>query len=404
MYRPRRRPGEIRVYVVDYGRKSLYLRYTDPVTGKPVAKSSKTSSRREAERAAAVWEAEINEGRWSRDPARTSWEQFREDYETQHLQSLASASQGNPIGVLSLFGKWMKPTTPQAITSSMLSRYADRLRRTPIKFRSGRTRQRSETTIKNHLVALHGALAWAKSQNLIKSVPDIPRVQRARKRKKGSKMKGRAPTETEFLAMVAAVKDVPLSKRISDSERTKRIAAIQRFLWLLRLSGLRIREALELWWDRPDCLHVTIEPDGRPYLCLHADLQKSHEDELLPITREFGEWLLATPEKERRGRVAPFPTSKGNANRFTAGRLLSKIGEIAGINVNPRSGKFASAHDVRRLFTTQELKRRVPALVQKICRHADISTTMAYYEDLKPTEIADEIWGDSAKRRDEKAE
>ncbi len=32
----------IKVYVVDYGRKSLYMRYRDPVTGKQIARSTGT--------------------------------------------------------------------------------------------------------------------------------------------------------------------------------------------------------------------------------------------------------------------------------------------------------------------------------------------------------------------------
>ena len=55
---------EIRVHVNDYGRKSLYMRYRDPLTGKHIAKSTGTSKRKEAEKIAAKWEAEIQEGRY----------------------------------------------------------------------------------------------------------------------------------------------------------------------------------------------------------------------------------------------------------------------------------------------------------------------------------------------------
>ena len=36
---------EIKVYVINKGRKYLYLRYIDPLTGKPIEKSAKTAKR-----------------------------------------------------------------------------------------------------------------------------------------------------------------------------------------------------------------------------------------------------------------------------------------------------------------------------------------------------------------------
>ena len=44
---------EIKVHVIDYGRKNLYMRYVDPVTGKQVLRSTGKKTRREAERIAA---------------------------------------------------------------------------------------------------------------------------------------------------------------------------------------------------------------------------------------------------------------------------------------------------------------------------------------------------------------
>ena len=58
---------EIKVYVVKYpDRKSLYMRYLNPATGKQVARSTGETHQRDAERKAAKWEAELREGRYAK--------------------------------------------------------------------------------------------------------------------------------------------------------------------------------------------------------------------------------------------------------------------------------------------------------------------------------------------------
>ena len=54
--------SSINVHVADYGRKSLYMRYQHPVTGRQITRSTGTKKKREAERAAAKWEAELRAG------------------------------------------------------------------------------------------------------------------------------------------------------------------------------------------------------------------------------------------------------------------------------------------------------------------------------------------------------
>ena len=63
---------EIKVHVADYGAgRNLMLRYSDPVTGKQVAKSAGTRNMREAEREAGKWQAELGDGRYQK-PSRVS--------------------------------------------------------------------------------------------------------------------------------------------------------------------------------------------------------------------------------------------------------------------------------------------------------------------------------------------
>jgi integrase len=60
-------------------------------------------------------------------------------------------------------------------------------------------------------------------------------------------------------------------------------------------------------------------------------------------------------------------------------RLVSEIGQKARVVVDKASGKFASAHDLRRSFGTRWAKLLMPAVLRQWMRHADIATTMAYY-------------------------
>lgn len=381
----RRRSTIIRVNVIDYGREHLMLRYRDPITHKQHSRSAETSSRKEAERLAAVWQSDINASRWQ-PGERVGWEVFRDRYEKLQLASLASKTEDLYSGRLDSFAKLMSPKFLDDITSAMLSEYAAKLRADPIVSPIQKlTRRRSETTIKGHLTTLRAALNWAVAQNMLPNVPTFPRVERARKTKK-QPHKGRAITDVEFAKMLASVSLV--------IESPERVQQVQRLLWLIRLTAFRLSEALDFWWDNQTRNHVLIGANGRPSLVLYDSGQKSHEDESMPVTRECGEWLLATPPADRLGRVAPWPGRLGNFKTNAASEQICLIGEAAKITVEPRSGKFASAHDIRRLCVTDWLRRFSPAVVQKLARHDSIETTMSYYSFLADEKTADEIWNE----------
>ena len=82
-------------------------------------------------------------------------------------------------------------------------------------------------------------------------------------------------------------------------------AVVESWRHLLRglwWSGLRLGEALNLYWDRADKLCVDLS-GRRPMLRIIAEMEKGGRDRLLPIAPEFAEFLLQTPEAERHGRV-----------------------------------------------------------------------------------------------------
>ena len=68
------------------------------------------------------------------------------------------------------------------------------------------------------------------------------------------------------------------------------------------LSGLRLAESLELWWDRDDRLCVDLSGE-HPMLRIPAECEKGNQDRVLPMAPEFAEFVLTTPEAERTGPV-----------------------------------------------------------------------------------------------------
>lgn len=383
---PRKPSTSVKVYVIDGGREHLRLRYRDPVTGKSHYRTSGTSSKREAEKVAAVWQADINAKRWV-PGERMSWPIFVDHYEKLVMPGLAENTQTSYASNLASFSRIAAPAYLDSVTPIMLAEYAAALRSQSIVSPVLRLkRQRSETTIKGHLTVIQTALRWAHDQGWLDSVPKVPSIARARKSKK-KPHKGRAITEDEFRLMLDTVPKVVKSPG--------RVADLCRLLWLIRLFGFRLSEALDFWWaDHPEKNHVFIGANGRPSIVLYSGEHKANEDESLPVTREAGEWLLATPLEKRCGRVAPMPGRLGNLRLDFASKLIERIGEASGIVVEPRSGKFASAHDIRRLFVTDCLRRFPPAIVQKLARHSDIATTMSFYAFLADEKTADDIWNE----------
>ena len=164
-------------------------------------------------------------------------------------------------------------------------------------------------------------------------------------------------------------------------------------LWL---SGLRLEESLNLYWDRSDRLRIELN-GRRPMMRIPAECEKGHRDRLLPITPDFAAFLLKTPEAARRGPVfRPVMPSGNQAADDQAGRMVALMGELALVVVHTeaRTGKvkFCSAHDLRRSFGNRWAKKVMPAVLQKLMRHESIETTMGYYVDLDADELAEDLY------------
>ena len=372
---------EIAVKVNSYGAgRPLSLVYFDPVSGKKKAKSSGTTDWREAERLAGELEKELRAGRYA-PPSKITWTQFRERFEAEKLPAIAPKSRGAFRSAMNHIQCVLNPDRLCKLTGPVLSRFQSKLREEGMK----------ETTIGTTLRHVKAALSWGVDQGLLPAVPkiSIPRAGGA---------KGRAPSGEEFERMLAAAVKV----------RPHDFAEWQRYLTGLWLSGLRLEESLILSWDETAPLAVDLS--GRhPAFRIDAAAQKARRDERLPMTEDFYHFLMETPEAERVGRVFQLGSMTARV-RLTSRRvcsIVSKIGKAAGVIVatvekkkkidgkltTVTVKKFASAHDLRRAFGTRWAKRVMPAVLQRLMRHADISTTMKYYVTMDADSVADELWG-----------
>ncbi|BBO33460.1 tyrosine-type recombinase/integrase [Lacipirellula parvula] len=356
-------------------RKNYLLVYIDPRSGKRVSRSAKTANRREAEREAARWEAELQEGIHATSN-NMSWEAFRERYERQVSQEQAPKTLQKVISVFNSIEAICRPRQLGDLSDLRLAYYKDELLRTS-----------SVNTAVSYLAHMRAALNAAVEWGVISHAPKLPRI----KRGKGFKlMRGRAVTDAEFQKMLAATPSV-----VGD-------AAAESWQFLLKglwWSGLRLQEACELFWAGYRG-HV-IDMDGKwPMFMIRGELEKGRRDRRLPMAPEFAELLKSVPSELQKARVFEPQARREDAptpQPHRVGEIIAKIGQAAEIVVDAdaRTGnptKFASAHDLRRAFGYRWARRVMPAILQKLMRHASVQTTMQYYVNLEADDVADTVW------------
>jgi hypothetical protein len=73
------------------GQDAFYMQYTHPETGRKIPRTTGKTVRRDAERVAAKWEAELRAGRDNR-LGRIRWEEFRRRYEDEVVAGFADTS------------------------------------------------------------------------------------------------------------------------------------------------------------------------------------------------------------------------------------------------------------------------------------------------------------------------
>jgi len=354
---------EIHVTVCKWAEgRPLMLRWTDPVSGKRKTKSSGTTNQRKAERLAGELERELRAGS-TLIPSRITWAQFRERFENERLSGMPDSTAAQYRAALNHVERVLDPDRLCKLTTQAVSGFTASLRREGMK----------ASTLAKALRHLKATLRWAERQGYLTKAPAIEMP------KTGAKMKGRAITTEEYERMLLAAPKV----RKHDHERWERLL---RGLWL---SGLRLSEAISLSWDEGP---FRVDLDGKhPVYFIQPEGQKSGKAEVCPMTPDFATMLLETPEAERTGRVFGL-----NISRHEAGRALSRMGEKANIVVDPETGKTASAHDLRRSFGTRWASRVMPAVLQRLMRHASITTTLNFYVSMGADDVASQLWAEHA--------
>jgi integrase len=281
----------------------------------------------------------------------------------------------------------LNPTRLLEMSEQRLSHFVAVLRKSGV----------AETTIKGYLAHLKAALNWAVRQKLLASLPAFPRIQRA-KRSSGTPMKGRPITREEFDRMLAAVVSVVGEAKATDWCH---------YLLGLWLSGLRLEESLDLWWDRPDKILPVFPKEGQPLFQVPGELEKGNTDRLLPMAPEFALMLREVPESQRTGPVFRLTGQQGRYRGNQVSKIVSKIGRAAAVKVytNPRDPskvKYASAHDLRRAFGVRWAARVMPAQLMELMRHESIETTLRYYVGANAQRTNDAIW-DAYRREQERS-
>lgn len=372
---------EIKVHICrQKGRTNLAMRYVDPETGKQVWRTSGTANHTKALKAAAVWEAELREGRYQKRQ-RMTWEAFRDRYDNDVLDGMKESTAGNYSATLNVFERTVAPQRLADCTTAKLTAFVVALRNQHL----------SAATIARHLRQLKVAFRWAHRQGLLLKLPEFDRI----KQSKGAR--GRAVSGEEFDRMLAAVPKV-VGEAAAESWRF--------YLRGLDASGLRLAESLVLRWDDAPGAIVLDYSGRRPMLRIPAEAEKGDTHRLLPLAPEAAELFATIPVDQRRGRVFQPLTKDGQPyapTRDSIGPVVSAIGEKAGVVVGTRTkvngdgepetvNKFASAHDLRRAFGFRWSRRVMPPVLKELMRHTDIGTTMRFYVGVNAQATADELW------------
>jgi len=379
----RRRPAS-RVNVVYLKSRGRYvLRWRDFTTGQMRQKIVGATRRREAERVAAQWVQQLDEGIGG---DLVSWAEFRGRYEDERLVLQRSKSASAWVTAANHVENLIRPESLFDADASLVSRFAAALRKQNL----------ANTSIASYLRQLRTALNWAerifpgyKAPRV--TLPPTPR---------GKAMKGRPITGEEFERMLAATAPV-IGDRFATSWRW--------FLRGLNLSGLRLDEALRLNWRDEGFLHIWGLEKRRPMLRIRAEGEKGNQHRLLPITPDFVMFLRQVPVEHRVGRVFRPELSRGCTRvSATASGIISAIGKAAGVKVhtNPKTGKvkYASAHDLRRSFGERWAARVRPIILKELMRHASIETTLRYYVGENAERTANEVWSAFSDQMGDRAE
>jgi integrase len=321
------------------------LQWHDPETGKRKSQTAGTCNPLEAEKARADLEYELNHGLHV-EPARLTWERFRELFEAEYVAGLRPDTRHNYRMTLDAFERLCHPKQLRSVTERTVSAFVAALRREP-GVKPGTLMQPS--SVKVRVQFLHTALQWAADQRFLPECPKFPAVKVPKKRPQ--------PVAAEaFERLLAKAPD--LQTRV--------------FLLCGWLAGLRLNEALALEWEEA---HEAPWLDlARDRIWLPAGFVKAVEDQWVPLDAALREALLSLPRQGKK------------VFHFVEARSGKPVGDKAVCN---RISELARAAGVR--MTMKTLRQgfgchyagQVSAhVLQRLMRHSSIRVTMDYYANV----------------------
>jgi integrase len=334
----------ITVWVQNYAdRPFLMLQWIDPETGKRKSESTGTNNRGIAEMKRTEREFELNRG-LHRESSRMSWEKFRQLFEAECFPGRREDTRKVYTTAFNHFERICHPTSLRSITARTISQFAAAIRAQP-----GRLDKAgwSPWTLKVRLSFLHCALNWAVEQKFIPECPTFPEV-------RVPKTKPR-PVPAE-----------PIEKLLAKADEQLRA-----FLLCGWLAGLRRKEALLLEWEETDAAPwVDL---ARRRIWLPAGFVKGGEDQWVPLDPQLAEVLAVLPRHGRK--VFQFLNYLGQPLTLSGVSLMiTKLAKSAGVKLNMKT--------LRKAFGSRYAGKVSAQVLQKLMRHANITTTMDFYANI----------------------
>src|SRR5262249_43409971 len=108
-------------------RSTLMLQWLDPDTGQRKSRSARTNDPKEAEKARADLEYELNHGQYQ-EASRMTWDRFRELFETEYVATRRPHTQGNYRATLDSFETICQLNKLRSISERTISLFAAGLR------------------------------------------------------------------------------------------------------------------------------------------------------------------------------------------------------------------------------------------------------------------------------------
>jgi integrase len=136
------------------------------------------------------------------------------------------------------------------------------------------------------------------------------------------------------------------------------------FLQAAWFTGMRRNEMLDLVWEGGDKPWVDFRENR---VWIPAAYNKSDADQWLPLHPKLAEVLK--PRQQESGKLFSLSASPREVSR--------KFGKLA-----KKAGLKISLHDLRRSFGSRYAPHVPAPVLQRLMRHADIKTTLAYYTNV----------------------